>query len=160
MKKIFLLFILICSFGKAQNVIEDNDITENNVTIVKQTIAYDLKNPTEFYRLKCDNPTYAQFNLGEENFKKDLELNLKSFLNSGLYSVNGTFEVILSINKSGNLQNIQLKPEVQNSNLLQRDVELALRKLNLKWIPAKCGETAVDSKLRQKINFHTDAFDI
>lgn len=160
MKKIFLVLILICAFSNAQNVIEDNDITENNVMIVKQTVAYDLKNPTEFYRLKCGNPTYAQFSGGEEAFKTDLGVNIKSFLNSGLYSVNGTFEVILSISKTGNLQNVLLKPEVPNSHLLQRDIELAIRKLNLKFIPAKCDDTAIDSRLRQKINFHTDAFDI
>lgn len=160
MKKIFLFLMFISTLNYAQNVIEDNDITENNVMIVKQTVAYDLKNPTEFYRLKCENPTYVQFSGGEEAFKNELGLNIKSFLNSGLYSVNGTFEVVLSISKTGNLQNIQLKPEVPNSHLLQRDVELAIRKLNLKFTPAKCGETAIDSRLRQKINFHTDAFDI
>lgn len=160
MKKIFLLIVLICAFGNAQNLIEDSDVTEINLTVIKQTVAYDLKNPTEFYRLKCENPTYAQFTKGEEEFKNELGIQLKSYINSGLYSVNGTFEVILSINRSGNLQAIQLKPEVQNSNLLQRDVELAVRKLNLKFSPAKCDGTPVDSRLRQKINFRTDAFDI
>ena len=160
MKKLIFLFVFAFTFAHAQYVVEDNDITENSIEIVKQTIVLDLNNPLEFYRLKCENPLYAQFSGGENSFKQALSKNIQNDLNSGLYSVNGTFELHLNINKSGNLQSFKLLPEVQNSNLLYRDVELAMRKMNPKFKPATCNGVPVESKLRQKINFRTDSFDL
>jgi len=160
MKKLVFLFVFAFTFSHAQYVVEDNDITENVREVVKQTIALDLNNPLEFYRLKCENPVYAQFPGGENTFKQILEKNIQNDLNSGLYSVNGTFELHLNINKSGNLQSFKLLPDVQNSNLLYRDLELALRRMNPKFKPANCNGTPVESKLRQKINFRTDSFDL
>ena len=160
MKNLVFLFVFAFTFAHAQYVVEDNDITENVREVVKQTIALDLNNPLEFYRLKCENPLYAQFSGGENSFKQALLKNIQNELNSGLYSVNGTFELHLNINKSGNLQSFKLLPEVQNSNLLYRDVELAMRKMNPKFKPATCNGVPVESKLRQKINFRTDSFDL
>lgn len=160
MKNLVFLFVFAFTFAHAQYVVEDNDITENVREVVKQTIALDLNNPLEFYRLKCENPLYAQFSGGENSFKQALSKNIQNDLNSGLYSVNGTFELHLNINKSGNLQSFKLLPEVLNSNLLYRDVEIALRKMNPKFKPATCNGVPVESKLRLKINFRTDSFDL
>ena len=160
MKNLVFLFVFAFTFAHAQYVVEDNDITENSREMVKQTIALDLNNPLEFYRLKCENPLYAQFSGGENSFKQALSKNIQNDLNSGLYSVNGTFELQLNINKSGNLQSFKLLPEVPNSNLLYRDVEIALRRMNPKFKPATCNGITVESKLRQKINFRTDSFDL
>ena len=160
MKNLVFLFVFAFTFAHAQYVVEDNDITENSREMVKQTIALDLNNPLEFYRLKCENPEYAQFPGGENSFKQVLCKNIQNDLNSGLYSVNGTFELHLNINKSGNLQSFKLLPEVLNSNLLYRDVEIALRRMNPKFKPATCNGIPVESKLRLKINFRTDSFDL
>lgn len=160
MKNLVFLFVFAFTFAHAQYVVEDNDITENSREMVKQTIALDLNNPLEFYRLKCENPLYAQFSGGENSFKQALSKSIQNDLNSGLYSVNGTFELQLNINKSGNLQSFKLLPEVPNSNLLYRDVEIALRRMNPKFKPATCNGIPVESKLRQKINFRTDSFDL
>lgn len=161
MKNLILILLFMGSFlAKSQYLIEDNDITENSREMVKQSIALDLNNPLEFYRLKCENPLYAQFSGGENSFKQALSKNIQNDLNSGLYSVNGTFELHLNINKSGNLQSFKLLPEVLNSNLLYRDVEIALRRMNPKFKPANCNGIPVESKLRQKINFRTDSFDL
>ena len=160
MKNLVFLFVFAFTFAHAQYVVEDNDITENSREMVKQTIALDLNNPLEFYRLKCENPLYAQFSGGENSFKQALSKNIQNDLNSGLYSVNGTFELHLNINKSGNLQSFKLLPEVLNSNLLYRDVEIALRRMNPKFKPATCNGIPVESKLRLKINFRTDSFDL
>ncbi len=160
MKNLVFLFVFAFTFAHAQYVVEDNDITENSREMVKQTIALDLNNPLEFYRLKCENPLYAQFSGGENSFKQALSKNIQNDLNSGLYSVNGTFELHLNINKSGNLQSFKLLPEVLNSNLLYRDVEIALRRMNPKFKPATCNGVPVESKLRLKINFRTDSFDL
>ena len=144
MKNLVFLFVFAFTFAHAQYVVEDNDITENSREMVKQTIALDLNNPLEFYRLKCENPLYAQFSGGENSFKQALSKNIQNDLNSGLYSVNGTFELQLNINKSGNLQSFKLLPEVPNSNLLYRDVEIALRRMNPKFKPATCNGIPVE----------------
>ena len=65
MKKLALLFILSCSFLNAQYLVEDNDISENTTEGGKLAISYDINNPLEFYRLKCENAVYAQFPGGE-----------------------------------------------------------------------------------------------
>lgn len=91
---------------------------------------------------------------------KELFTNLQNYLDSSLYSVSGTFELIIFIDKLGNLQRFDLKPEVPNGNLLYRDLELALRSMKPKWIPGKCAGVPVESKLRQKVNFRTEAVDI
>lgn len=148
------------TFSSAQNLIDDNDISENIKDLNRPNVRYTLKNPLEFYRLKCTTANYAQFSGGENAFKNELYLNLESYLRTGFYSVNGTFELILTVSKTGLIQKVELKPEVQNSNLLQRDLELALKQMNSKFTPATCEGTPIDSRLRQKIDFHTDAFDI
>lgn len=160
MKKIFLFLIFAFTFSNAQYLIEDNDISESTKELGKQTVSYDLNNPLEFYRLKCDNVVYAQFPGGENAFKQKLFLNMKSDLDNSFYSVNGTFEIIISLNKMGNLQSFQLRPEVPNGNLLRRDLESALRKMNPKFTPATCNGMPIESKIRQKINFRTENFDI
>jgi hypothetical protein len=160
MKKIFLFLVFAFTFSNAQYLVEDNDISENSKELGKQSIPYDLNNPLEFYRLKCENVVYAQFPGGENAFKQKLFLNMKSLLDTGLYSVNGTFELVITLDKSGKTQSFQLNPEVPNSNLLKRDLETALRKMNPKFTPASCNGTPIDSKLRQKINFRTENFDL
>lgn len=159
--KNFLIFLLFsATLLQAQYLVEDNDISENTTEAGKIAISYDMNNPLEFYRLKCDNAVYSQFHGGENGFKQTLLKNMRSYLDTGFYSVNGTFELIINISKNGNLQSMELKPEVPNSNLLYRDIELALRKMNPKFTPATCNGSPVDSKLRQKINFRTESFDL
>lgn len=160
MKKLLIFLVFSFTFTSAQNLVEDNDITENTKELGKQNITYDLNNPMEFYRLKCENAQYAQFPGGENAFKQTLFKNMQTYLDAGVYSVNGTFELQIYINKSGKLQSFQLKPEVPNSNLLYRDLEMALRRMNPRWIPGSCNGIPVDSKLRQKVNFRTESFDM
>ncbi|MBU8883447.1 hypothetical protein CBW16_05535 [Flavobacteriaceae bacterium JJC] len=160
MKKLLILLVFSFTYGHAQYLVEDNDISENTKELGKISVFYELNNPLEFYRLKCDNAVYAQFPGGENAFKRTLYQNMQSVVNSGVYSVNGTFELQISINKSGKLESFQLKPEVPNSNLLYRDLEMALKKITTKWTPGSCSGVPVDSKLRLKVNFRTDSFDI
>ena len=160
MKNLLMLLLFSATFAQAQYLVEDNDISENTTEAGKIAISYDMNNPLEFYRLKCDNAVYSQFPGGENGFKQTLLKNMRSYLDTGFYSVNGTFELIINISKNGNLQRLELKPEVPNSNLLYRDIELALRKMNPKFTPATCNGSPVDSKLRQKINFRTESFDL
>lgn len=160
MKK--LIFILMFAFGlvPAQTLMEDSEISENSEEFVRVAISYELDYPTEYYRLKCGSPVYARFTGGEGAFKENISKQMKGFLDTGLYTVNGTFELILYIGKNGSLQRFQLKPEVPNGHLLERDLELALRNMNSSWTPASCNGMPVDSRIRQKINFRTDSFDL
>lgn len=160
MKNLVLLLLFAVGFANAQNLIEDNDISENSKELGKSAISFNLKNPTEFYRLKCTNATYAQFPGGEEAFKKELFKNIEGAVNNGNYSVNGTFDLVLFIDKTGSLQNFILKPKVSNSNLLENDLKNAIKKMNKKWTPATCNGISVDSKLQQKVNFNTENFDV
>ena len=160
MKKLLLFFLFAFTFSSAQYLVEDNDITENRKEVGRLNISYDLNNPLESYRLKCDNPIYAQFPGGENSFKDSLFKNMKGYVDGGTYSVNGTFELLIYLNKDGNLERFQLKPEVPNSKLLYHDLEMALKKMNPKWIRATCNGVPIESRLRQKINFRTENFDI
>ena len=119
MKNLVLILLFMGSFlAKSQYLIEDNDITENSNEFGKAQISFDLNNPLEFYRLKCENANYAQFPGGENAFKHMLFTALKSTINQGNYSVNGTFEFVLDVDKAGNLHKFILKPEVQNGDVL------------------------------------------
>lgn len=160
MKKLFLFFLFSLTFSHAQDLIDDNDVTENRKEVGNQNVSFNVDHPLEYYRLKCDNPVYAQFSEGETIFKDTLYKNISGYIDGNSYSVNGTFEMIIYLTKDGNLERFQLKPEVPNSKWLYRDLELALKKMNPKWIPASCDGIPIESRLRQKINFRTETFDI
>ncbi len=160
MKKYLLFFLFTFAFSQAQDLIDDNDVTENRKEVGSQNISFNVDNPLESYSLKCENPIYAQFPEGQDAFKDNLYKNIAGFIDGNSYSANGTFEMVIYLNKEGNVERFQLKPEVPNGKLLYRDLELALKKMNPKWIPASCNGVPIESRLRQKINFRTENFDI
>jgi len=43
---------------------------------------------------------------------------------------------------------------------LQTDINNAVKAMNQKWMPATCDGAKVDSKIRLKVNFRTDLFDM
>ncbi len=160
MKNLVLIFILISSFLNAQFLVEDNDVTENNNELGKTTTTYTLDNPVEFFRLKCSNPEYAQFSGGENDFKKEILEKLRSSIDQNAYSVNGTFDLIFQIDKTGNITSFELKPMVQNSDLLFRDLNFSFRNLKKQWKPATCNGNTIDSKIRLRVNFRTESYDM
>lgn len=155
-----MIAMFLLGFANAQYLVEDNDITENRKEFGRAEINFDMNNPLEFYRLKCQNPTYAQFLGGENAFKDKLMKNMKSFMSDNTYSVNGTFDLVFYIDKEGNLKTFELKPEVPNSSFLQKDIKNAIRAMNQKWLPGTCNGAKVDSKVRLKVNFRTELFDL
>ena len=162
MKKVILLLSVMfsLSFLQAQYLVEDNDVTENSSEMGKGEISFDLNNPLEFYRLKCQNATYAQYVGGENAFKQKLIKSMRANLDNTSYSVNGTFDFIFYLDKEGNLKDFTLKPEVTNSMVLQSDLKSAVKALNQKWIPATCNGAAIESKIRLKVNFRTEMYDL
>lgn len=152
--------MFLLGFANAQYLVEDNDITENRKEFGRAEINFDMNNPLEFYRLKCQNPTYAQFLGGENVFKDNLFKNMKSTISNNTYSVNGTFDFVFYIDKEGKLKDFVLKPEVPNYNLLQNDIRNAVIAMNQQWVPATCNGEKIDSKVRLKVNFRTDLYDL
>ena len=160
MINIFLLiFILLATTLKSQWLVEDFDVTENAAELGRVQIIAELNDPVEFYRLKCENPVYAQFSGGESALRDAVADMLHSFLSHDLYAVNGAFQLILTIGSDGQLQHMQLKPEIKNGEMLYRDLSLLFHRLKPNWLPATCDGNTVSSRIRMKINLRTEFFD-
>ncbi|MEN2436389.1 hypothetical protein AAH994_13315 [Weeksellaceae bacterium A-14] len=160
MKKIFFLLVLLaCSLVHAQYLVEDMDENQSPDESGSAKIEFNMNQHLEFFRLKCNQPVYAQFPGGEEAFKKELFKNMNAYIDDNLYAVNGTFTFLFGIDKKGDIKDFGLLPKVQNSDMLYRDLNYVVRKLKEKWTPASCNGIPVDSKVRLKVNFSTENFD-
>ncbi|WP_434980255.1 hypothetical protein [Daejeonia sp. YH14] len=160
MKKIFFLLVLLaCSLVHAQYLVEDMDENQSPDESGSAKIEFNMNQHLEFFRLKCNQPVYAQFPGGEEAFKKKLFKNMNAYIDDNLYAVNGTFTFLFGIDKKGDIKDFGLLPKVQNSDMLYRDLNYVVRKLKEKWTPASCNGIPVDSKVRLKVNFSTENFD-
>lgn len=157
-KYLFLLLFGV-TFCNAQYLVEDSEVVLDN-EMGKSRIGFDLKNPLEFYRLKCDKPSYAQFPGGENEFKNQIFEGMMAYLDHSAYSVNGSFDFIFEINKEGSLKKFTLLPEVNNSDMLYRDLNFIVRRMKGNWQPATCSGTAVDSKMRLRVNFSSQNYDL
>ena len=160
MKNVMLLLVLISGFCRAQYTIEDFDTTDNYTEVGGAKVRFQINNPVEYYKLKCNNVQYAQYPGGDDAFKKDVIKQMNGYLESDAYAVNGVFTFLFEINKDGKIKEFVLKPSVQNGDMLYKDLNFAVKKLNAKWIPAKCDGVTVDSKLRIKVNFRTESYDL
>lgn len=158
-RNLILIFFSIIGFFNAQYLVEDFDTTENVSEFGVARIGFSLNQKMEHYKLPCEKPTYARFSNGEEGFKKELHKNMQAYLDSGQYAVNGAFYLYLTIDSAGKIGNISVSPSVQNSEMLSKDIEFAVRKIKTNWIPATCNRQPVDSKVRLKIIFGTEDFD-
>ena len=155
------MLIVVCFslFGRAQWLAEDFDVTENAVEFGRVQIFSELNDPVEFFRLKCGNPVYAQFSGGESALRAEVADMLHSYLSHDLYAVNGTFYLILTVGSDGTLQNMSLKPEIKNGEMLHRDLSLLFHRMKPSWLPATCDGNPVSSRMRLKINLRTEFFD-
>ncbi len=159
MKKLMLLLVLISSFCHAQFTIEDFDATENYTEVGGSKLRFQINNPVEFYRLKCQKVEYAQYPGGEETFKKEVLKQMNGYLSNDAYAVNGAFIFLFSINQDGSIKNFNLKPTVQNGDMLFRDLNFIVKKLQTKWKPATCNGQTIESRFRLKVDFRTENFD-
>lgn len=161
MRKYYILLALLFSFcASSQILLEDNDPTENIQEFARAQIYYNLENPVEFYRLKCQNPTYAEFPGGESAFRAQFQELLQNYLSNDVYAINGLFQFIMDIDASGNLRYLSLRSEVKNDYLLLRDLQLMLDSFKEKWSPALCNGVPAHSKIRLKVSFKTEYFDL
>ena len=159
MKKLLAIFLFISSLSQAQFMIEDFDDNEffNEMSTAK--LRYQFKNPVEHYRLKCTSSQYAQYPGGDDLFKQVVFKNMMTYMDNDVYAVNGTFSFIFEIGKDGKIKSFDLFPKVQNGDMLYKDLNFAMKRLQVKFKPAECNEQPIESKLRLKVDFRTENFD-
>lgn len=160
MKNLIFIFIFTFGFANAQRLIDETDDAQFLNEAAKATIKFDMKYPLEYYRLKCTNPVYAQFPGGEENFKHELFKNMIAYLDNNTYAVNGTFLFVFEIGTDGKISNFTLKPNVLNGDMLFKDLNFIVKKTNEKWKSSTCEGKPVSTKVRLKVDFRTENFDL
>lgn len=158
----FLLFLCFFAFtfGNAQYLVEENDITENDAERGRSMMYFSFQKPVEHYRLKCEKPQYAKFPKGEVAFREELLGKMRSYLDTDAYAVNGSFFLDFVIDNQGIVRVKRLFPEVQNSEVLRKDLEFAVKKMKTKWQPALCNGKPTNSSVRLRMDFSEMSFDI
>lgn len=159
MKKLLAIFLFLSSFCQAQFMIEDFDDTEFFNELGAAKVRYSFKNPVEHYRLKCASAQYAQYPGGDDLFKQAIYKNMMTYMDNDVYAVNGTFSFTFEIGKDGRVKSFHLSPQVQNGDMLNKDLTFAMKRLNIKWKPAECEGQPIESKVRLKVDFRTENFD-
>lgn len=163
MKKLFFLLIFVSCFFQAQEL---EDLQEGYffAESSRNFFRVDIKKPYDYYRVdSCpDNERFirAQFEGGDANFNRELFKYISAYVDKEIYFVNGTFYMNISINRLGRITHIDIVPKVENSEMFLKDLKFAVRKIKNTWTPSKCGNTAVDSKLRIKLNFVSENVDL
>ena len=164
MKKFFLFIIFYLSqFTNAQflveDAVEDEFFSENG----KSMFSANLNFPFEYFRiLNCteNQISYAKPVNGEEAVKRELFNYMQAYLDKDAYALNGTFYFVFDIDAQGNVSGFELRPNVVNSNMLREDMKFIVKRLKEKWYPANCGGAPIPSKMRMKVNFRTEFFDL
>ncbi len=159
MKFFGLFFLCFTSLVNAQFLLEEFDDSDSFNEFGSAKIRYTTNRPFEFYRIKCSNPTYAEFTGGEQKFKELLAQNMISYLDHDVYAINGTFSFEFTIDTKGVLKTFEIKPNVANAALFYKDMQFIVRRISESWKPATCDGEPIDSKLRMKIDFRTDVID-
>ncbi len=155
---VFLGLLSVC-FIKAQNDIEDNENDQAQLNNSMYSMAINVAPNVEVFRLKCEQPVYPGFPSGIKAFKLVFEEKVLNAADNGKYAVNGPFSFTFDIDKEGKMQNLEMKPMVDNAKFLYSDLKNAFKKLKMQWQPATCNGQSVESKVRLKVNFRTDSFD-
>lgn len=160
-KYIVLLLVFIGTLINAQFTVEEVDDTEFLSENGKSLFSANVNFPMEHFRISgCNNVDYAKPVNAEEAFKLELFNNMLNFVDKDSYALNGTFYFVFEINPQGEISNFELKPNVVNGNMFYEDMKFAVKRLKTKWFPANCGGSPISSKVRMKVNFKTDVFDL
>ncbi|MDO4224395.1 MAG: hypothetical protein Q4C75_00690 [Bergeyella zoohelcum] len=160
---ILLICLLILSGIRAQYSVEDIDDSDLNVENRKAIFSADLSLPMEHFIIKtCPKNSiyYTQPKTGERAFREELERMMQSYINKEVYALNGLFYFVFEINPNGEISGVEILPRVANVDLLQNDMQFILKRLKTKWYPAKCNEKPMNSKVRMRVNFSTEMFDL
>lgn len=156
-----VLFFLMSTVLNAQFMIEDVDDTEFLSENGRSLFSAKMNFPIEHIRISgCESVSYAKPVNGEDAFKQELFNNMLNFVDKDSYALSGTFYFLFEINPQGDISNFELKPNVTNGNMFYEDMKFVIKRLKTKWYPANCGGAPIFSKIRMKINFRTEVFDL
>lgn len=137
---------------------DDNDIGQLDISRTNMSIM--PAENIEFFRLKCNNPHYAEYPGGHKQFQREFYEKVLLTADNGRYVVNGKFAFSLIIDENGEMKDLEISPKVVNSQFLLKDLQNAFRKFKSNWISAKCDGQTVPSKIRIKTVFNTENIDI
>ena len=84
---------------------------------------------------------------------------INAYIELRKYAVNGLFHFMFTIDVNGKIKNVQVYPQVKNSEMFIDDMQFAMKRVKTRWIPAKKNDVPIESKYVLKINFTTDHFD-
>lgn len=162
MKSIIIAsFLLISSFSFAQADVEE---TMDSLPLIDNTttsVGYNIRGVYQLKDNDCsvNNFVSLKFPGGTTAYTKELYKKLADGVNWGFYAVNGVFNITLSINKKGEVTDIDAGPKVTNSDPFFQELKDTVKKIKTKWIPAKCNGNPIDSKAVIKIDFTSITYD-
>ena len=124
----------------------------------------DIKKPFDYYKVKsCSEESSfvrAQFQDGDTSFNRELFKYISAYVDKEIYVVNGTFFLHINIDKEGKVTDLDITPKVENGEMFVRDLKFAVKRIKKNWIPSKCNNIPVDSKIRIRLNFVTESADL
>lgn len=103
-----------------------------------------------------ENFVPAKYALGDEVYKRELERYILGYIDRERYQLQGSFYLTLTLDASGQIKEMFLGPNVQNSRYFFDDLRFVVRRIKDRWIPAKCGSTNTESRIRIQMNFNSD----
>ncbi len=162
MKKLLLLFVFSSFFLHAQDI---EDLQEGYFfsESSKNFFRVDIKKPYDYYKVaSCSDDAQfirAQFDGGDTAFNRELFKYISAYVDREIYVVNGTFFLNMDIDENGKVTHLEITPKVENSEMFLRDLIYAVKKIKKNWMPSKCSNVPVASKIRIKMNFVTESAD-
>lgn len=164
MKKLVLLIILFVSqFLSAQFLIEDLEEDEFLSENGRSMFSANLNFPFEYFRIQSCAPesiSYAKPVNGEHAVKRELYSFMQAYLDKDSYALSGTFYFVFDIDAKGDVAGFELRPHVMNAEMFAEDMKFIVKRLKEKWYPANCSGAPMPSKIRMKVNFRTEFFDL
>lgn len=163
MKKILFLFVFATQLFAAQEI---EDLQEGYFfsESSKNFFRVDIKKPYDYYKVEtCGNNSNfvrAQFEGGDAAFNRELFKYISAYVDKEIYAVNGTFFLNLNIDAAGKITDLDITPKVANSDQFLKDLKFAVKKIRKSWIPSKCNDVPVSSRLRIKLNFVSESVDL
>lgn len=158
---IFTLCLFLSSFAFAQVDLEE---TMDNIPMVDNTVTNVNYKISGVFQVKDESCTGDQFTSlkfpgGTTAYTKELYKKLADNVNWNYYAANGEFNITLTINKKGEVTNVDAGPKVANSEDFLQELKDTVKKVKTKWIPAKCNSNPIESKAVIKLDFTSMSYD-
>lgn len=159
MKKfLFFASLFVSSIFFAQDLEDRLEMNTENSRNINQL---EIKKP--FFQLAikdCDILSPAQFEGGTYAFSSLLSKYMMTYLNSDMYRLNGDFSFVITINKEGDVTDVEGHPEVPNSKYFFEEMKYIFRRINKKWKPATCVGVPTTSKVKINMTFSSMGIEV